>query len=65
MTRMPTILERMAQLIELPSVSSAQANLDQPNLAVIDRLAEWAESIGFRCEMDPIRPGKALSLIHI
>lgn len=59
MSGMPKMLDRMAELIAIPSVSSARPDLDQPNLNVIDRLAEWAEEIGFRCEIDPIRPGKA------
>ena len=49
--RHPKLLQRIAQLIALPSVSSVLPRLDQSNLAVIERLAEWAESLGFRCEI--------------
>lgn len=52
----PKMLQRIAELVALPSVSSVQATLDQSNLAVIERLAEWAESLGFRCEVLPV-PG--------
>ena len=50
----PKLLHRIAQLIELPSVSSVQAELDQSNLPVIERLAEWAESLGFQCDILPV-----------
>lgn len=55
---MSQLLERMAQLIAIPSVSSQDPGLDQSNLKVINQLAEWAESIGFRCSIDPIEKGK-------
>ena len=51
----------MQRLIEIPSVSSVQPTLDMSNLAVINELASWAESLGFRSEVLPIagKPGKA------
>jgi acetylornithine deacetylase len=33
--------------------------MDQGNLAVIEHLASWAETLGFRCEIMPVAPGKA------
>ena len=48
------------QLVATPSVSSSEADLDQPNRDVIELLAEWAEGIGFECEVVeiPEREGK-------
>ena len=50
----PKLLQRISELIMLPSVSSVSPALDQSNLAVINRLAEWAESLGFQCDILPV-----------
>lgn len=50
----PKLLQGIAELVALPSVSSVQPQLDQSNRPVIERLAEWAESLGFRCEILPV-----------
>ena len=47
----PKLIERIAGLVALPSVSSVIPSLDQSNLAVIQLLAEWSQSLGFRCEI--------------
>ncbi len=44
----------IAQLIATPSVSCAQASLDMSNLAVIELLAGWCETIGFSTEIQDI-----------
>ena len=49
----------IAALIGQPSISSPDLRHDQSNLGVIQRLAEWAENLGFRVEIDPVGPGKA------
>lgn len=56
---LPPIPGMIAALIGEPSVSSADPRHDQGNLGVIHRLAEWAEDLGFRVEIDPVSPGKA------
>lgn len=33
--------------------------MDQGNLTVIEHLASWAETLGFRCEIMSVAPGKA------
>ncbi len=50
----------LRQLIATPSVSSTSAALDMSNEAVIDLLAEWAESAGFSARKlaVPGQPGK-------
>ncbi|MBL4583392.1 MAG: acetylornithine deacetylase [Pseudomonadales bacterium] len=54
----------LQQLIELPSVSSTQESIDQSNLPVIERLAQWLGDLGFDTEIlhiktTPGRPAKA------
>ncbi len=57
----PPLLEMIGALIREPSVSSARPDLDQGNRGVIDLLAGWLESSGFRVEITPLpdSPGKA------
>ncbi len=57
--RLPSIPEMIGTLIGEPSISSADPHHDQGNLGVIHRLAEWAESLGFRVEIDPVNDRKA------
>lgn len=54
-----TLLARMRTLIATPSVTCTDPAMDQGNLAVIEHLASWAETLGFRCEIMPVAPGKA------
>ncbi len=58
---LPTPVELLRQLVAIPSVSSPDLERDQSNRAVIDRLAEWAEHLGFRVEVVPLPqdPSKA------
>jgi acetylornithine deacetylase len=62
---MPTsefdLLDRIRQLIAIPSVSSASPQWDQSNRPVIDRLANWLEDAGFAVRIEPLpeRPDKA------
>ena len=48
---LPEIKSLIAQLLGTPSVSCTNRAIDQGNLPVITRLAEWFESMGFRCEI--------------
>ena len=50
----------MQRLIAEPSVSSVSAQWDQPNVRVIDLLAEWLAGMGFRIQKlaVPNHPGK-------
>jgi acetylornithine deacetylase len=57
----PKLLEMLQSLIETPSVSCTSAALDQSNIAVINQLATWLESLGFKTTVQPLPnlPGKA------
>lgn len=54
-------IQRLAQLVKAPSVSSTDARWDMSNLVVIELLAQWLEGLGFACQITPIPncPGKA------
>lgn len=56
---LPSLKQQFAELIALPSVSCTQADIDQSNLPVIERLADWLSSLGFACEIQQVAPGKA------
>lgn len=49
----PTLLQQLDKVVSLPSVSSANSNLDMSNKNVIDFLADCFESFGFSCEIIP------------
>jgi len=61
MNSLPSFHQLLHELIAIPSVSCTQPSLDQPNLPVINRLADWLETLGFSCEIQLIDhyPGKA------
>jgi len=56
----PRLQAMLQQLIASPSVSSVNAGWDQSNQGVIELLASWLETLGFRVEVLPIEgiPGK-------
>ena len=54
----PPTVEMISQLIASPSVSCVHADLDMSNRAVIDLLADWTESLGFKAEIQPIGEDK-------
>ena len=49
-----SLLEKLNNIVGLPSVSSANPSIDTSNKAVIDHLAEQFESLGFECELIPV-----------
>lgn len=53
-TSVPDLLTMMHELIALPSISCVDAKLDQSNRAVVEKLADWAEVLGFQCEIMPV-----------
>ena len=55
----PDLKAVLSRLIEIPSVSSTQPELDMGNMPVIHELAGWLETMGFRCEIMPV-PGAPL-----
>jgi len=48
----------IASLIASPSVSCVHPELDPSNRGVVDLVAEWAESLGFAIEIQPVFDGK-------
>lgn len=56
----PGIRDMLTRLISLPSISSASADWDHSNEAVVRTLADWLEPMGFQCEILPVpgMPGK-------
>jgi arginyl-tRNA--protein-N-Asp/Glu arginylyltransferase len=55
---LPATLELIRELVRIPSVSSADPALDMGNRPVVERLAEWMESLGWSVEAIPL-PGAA------
>ena len=53
-TGLPSTREMIARLIATPSVSCVHADMDMSNRAVIELVADWAESVGFDCEIQTI-----------
>lgn len=55
---LPSLKDRFAHLLALPSVSCTQPALDQSNRPVVELLATWLGDLGFACELQEIAPGK-------
>jgi acetylornithine deacetylase len=51
---LPPVKTLIEQLLSIPSVSCTNQALDQGNLAVITRLADWFESAGFHCQIQHV-----------
>lgn len=49
-----TYIQRLAQLVKLPSVSSTDARWDMSNRAPVELLAQWLEPLGFSCQLHAI-----------
>lgn len=56
---LPRFKQRLQQLLQSASVSSAEARWDMSNLAVIELLANWFSELGFDCSIQPIGENKA------
>jgi len=53
----PKLLEKIEQLIALPSVSSTQADIDTSNQPVINLIANWLNDLGFNSQIIPSSGG--------
>ncbi|MCQ3828811.1 acetylornithine deacetylase [Microbulbifer elongatus] len=58
---LPGIQQQLQQLVASPSVSATNPKLDMGNRGVIDLLAAWLETLGFKIEIMPMedQPHKA------
>src|SRR5690554_6901241 len=58
---LPSLKAQFAALLQTPSISCTQPELDQSNLPVIHLLADWLDQLGFDCRIQPVpgAPGKA------
>jgi acetylornithine deacetylase len=50
-TLLPDIKQQLSTLISLPSMSSTLDEFDQSNQAVINQLASWCETLGFKVDI--------------
>ena len=55
---LPTLQQRFAELLAVPSVSCTQPALDQSNRPVVELLAAWLGDLGFNCELQEVTSGK-------
>lgn len=51
MKHLPGIKQNLSTLLSLPSISSTLDEYDMSNKAVIDQLASWCETLGFKVEI--------------
>ena len=58
-TALPPTREMIGELIATPSVSCVNPDLDMSNQAVIDKIAEWSESLGFDVEIQAVDERKS------
>jgi len=58
--KIPSTVNMIRELIEIPSISCNNPKYDQSNQTIIERLANWCNDLGFKCEIVPIanHPGK-------
>jgi acetylornithine deacetylase len=56
---LPNTRQMIAELIATPSVSCVHADLDMSNRGVIDKIAEWSESLGFEVEIQALDERKS------
>lgn len=59
---LPSLRQRIEQLIATPSISSTSPALDQSNERIIHLLAQWLEDLGFVVQLMPL-PGQKWNLI--
>ena len=56
-SKFPKLLSQLDSVIRIPSISSANTEIDMANRPIIDHLAEQFEALGFRCEIIPCSEG--------
>lgn len=60
MTEARKVVQKIAELISIPSVSSSDATLDMSNEPILQRVEDMLGNAGFRCDWLPVddQPGK-------
>ncbi|MGL4858801.1 MAG: acetylornithine deacetylase [Enterobacteriaceae bacterium] len=53
-SKLPDFIELYRQLIATPSISALESELDQSNKALIDLLAQWLDSAGFKVDVQAV-----------
>lgn len=56
--KIPDIKRLINQLLSTPSISCTSVDIDQGNLQVINLLADWFETLGFKCEIQILEHDK-------
>ena len=51
MKHLPNIKQQLSTLLSLPSISSALPDYDMSNKGVIDQIASWCETLGFKVDI--------------
>ena len=59
MKRPPKFLDMYSQLIALPTISALEPEFDQSNKALIELLADWLATLGFKTEIIPVENSRA------
>ncbi|WP_283788537.1 acetylornithine deacetylase [Bermanella sp. WJH001] len=54
MKHLPNIKQQLSTLLSLPSISSALPDYDMSNKGVIDQIASWCETLGFKVDIQCI-----------
>ncbi|WP_115717172.1 acetylornithine deacetylase [Gallaecimonas mangrovi] len=58
MQKLPDLPHMFNRLLSLPSVSATDPALDTGNKAVIEQLAQWCETLGFKVTLQPLGHNK-------
>lgn len=59
MKQPPKFLDMYSQLIALPTISALEPEFDQSNKALIELLADWLATLGFKTEIIPVENSRA------
>ncbi len=59
MKQLPKFIDMYSQLIAIPSISALEAKFDQSNKILIELLADWLDTLGFKTEILPVENSRA------
>jgi acetylornithine deacetylase len=58
LNNLPKFMDLYKDLIAIPSISSPDSQWDQSNVAIINQLSTWLETLGFHCEISELKTVK-------